>query len=245
MTRNKHKGIAGILTTMWVELPYESEAAKAKAEKLNAEIKHLGVRTARMANDWGVKPFGVGKETVPFKFQSGDLVKIFKTVTDGDIAWQGTVDYDRSQYHHGLQKNMKPEEWVNIFYAAMPVRLERVDGTVIYGCTEPFSETGTEGAIWSVSEYGKAGYDGLNCLSEGDKLTVYKNVRDGEIEWQGRLDFGPEQIEKVGWTEIMRQARHLPTSDWLQMSWDHRPVFVEGRYGNKRVSKQEVKPCQN
>lgn len=235
---------SGILTTMRVELPYESTEEKAKADKLNAEIKHLGFRTARMATDWGVKLFNKPKQGA-VKFESGDLVKVFKTVTDGDVQWDGVVDFDCSEYHHGLQKGMKSDAWQSMFYARLPARLERADGTVLFGALEPFCETGTEGVVWSVHEYGQAGYDGLNCLNDGDKLTVYKNVRDGEIEWQGALNFGPEKAEKVGWTEIFRQALHVPTADWLQMSWENRPVIVEARNWTQRMSKQEAKPCQN
>ncbi|AEP09686.1 hypothetical protein [Micavibrio aeruginosavorus] len=235
---------AGMLTTMRVELPYATAEDQAKADKLNAEIKHLGVRTVRSAYDWGVTLFNKPKAD-KIKFETGDLVKVFKTVTDGDVQWEGTVDYDRSQHHHGLQKGMKPEAWQNMFYARLPARLERKDGTVLFGALEPFCETGTEGVIWSVHEYGKASYDGLNCLEEGDELTVYKNVRDGEIEWQGALDFGPEKVEKIGWSEIFRQTLHVPTQDWLQMSWENRPVIVEARNWTQRMSKQEAKPCQN
>ncbi|WP_435641864.1 hypothetical protein [Micavibrio aeruginosavorus] len=235
---------SGILTAMWVELPYATPEDQAKADKLNKEINGCGFRTMRAAYDWGVKLFNKPKLD-KIKFESGDLVKVFKTVTEGDVQWEGTVDYDRSQYHHGLQKGLQPREWTGMFHAALPARLERKDGRVLFGALNAFCETGTEGFIWSVHEYGRPGYDGLNCLDEGDKLTVYKNVRNGEIEWQGVLDFGPEKAEKLGWSEILRQTLHVPTKDWLQMSWDRRPVIVEARNWTQRMSKQEAKPCQN
>jgi hypothetical protein len=235
---------SGILTTMRVELPYATAEDQAKADKLNAEIRHLGVRTARTAYDWGVKLFNKPKAGA-IKLESGDLVKVFRTVTDGDIQWEGTVDYDRSQYHHGFQKGMTSRAWASMFHAALPARLERKDGAVLFGALDAFCETGTEGIIWSLHEYGKVGYDGLNHLAEGDKLTVYKNVRDGEVDGQGVLDFGPEKVEKVGWVEVFRQTLHCSTEDWLQATWQHRPVIIEARNWTQRMSKQEAKPCQN
>lgn len=232
------KKIFGTLTTMSVELPYENEEKRKEAEKMNREIAHLGFRTYRAATDWGYEAYDDApynqkkrnpmKKHIPegkVKFVSGDLVKIFKTVTDGDVAWQGTVDFDRTDYDHGLQKELSRSDWSMMFFSALPAKLER-DGKVIYGALEPFCETGTEGVIWSVQEYGQSGYAGLNCLQDGDKLTVYSSVHDGEVEWEGKLDFDKEQVEKIGWTEILRKARHMDTQKWMQMCWDRRPVVI-------------------
>ena len=228
--------IYGILATHTVELPYETPEAQAEADKTNREIAGLG-RVFRGATDWAFRKYEDGvahlraqgkrptRREEPTKLKSGDLVKIFKTVTDGDVLWQGSVNYDRKKYHHGLQKGLTPQKWVDMFYDALPARLER-DGKVMFGALEPFSETGTEGGIWSLHEYGKSGYDGLVPLQDGDRLTVYDNVRDGEVEWEGALDFGPEKVTKFGWTEIMREAKHMDTQKWLEMSYQNRPVIV-------------------
>lgn len=232
--------VSGILRTKHVELPFEDKAKQQEANDMNRQLAGFGVRVVRSATDWGYSSHDnsltsrfLDSGTYPDEhveatsFKAGDLVKIFKTVTDGDIAWQGKIDYDRSEYHHGFQKDIDKKDWSRMFSDALPAKLERKDGTVIYGALEPFCETGTEGVIWSVSEYGQAGYAGLNCLEEGDVLTVYKNVRDGEVEWEGVLDFEEENITKVGWTEVLRETKHMKTEDWLQMSWDNRPVVVK------------------
>jgi hypothetical protein len=235
--------IYGMLYTKHKELPPETEEQRLKHEEINRELKGLA-HTGRFAYDWFYHTYdntntGIRKlkpwETQPdmeepTRFESGDLVKIFKTVSDGDVHWEGTVKYDRSQYHHGYQVGMEPEEWVRMFYDALPTRVER-NGQVVWGALEPYAETGTEGEIWSVHIYGKAGYDGLFCLEEGDKLTVYSEVRDGEVEWEGRLAFGPEQPSKLNWMEIMRQTEHIDTQKWLQMSWNHMPVVVTPKPG--------------
>lgn len=237
MAKKTPKQIFGMLSTVTVELPYESEAAQKKADKMNEQLKKMGVRTFRAADDWGYRRYedtataALNKQKPdprkgPKVFRSGDLVQVFKTVTDGDVQWQGTIDYDRSDYHHGLQKGLSAEAWGQMFNDTLPSRLERKDGTVLYGSLEPFCETGTEGVIWSVHEYGKAGYEGLHCLKEGDKLVVYNTVRDGDLEWQGTLDFGLEKVAKVGWSEVMRQTKHIPTDKWLEWSWQSRPVAV-------------------
>ena len=63
-------------------------------------------------------------------------------------------------------------------------------------------------------------------MKPGDKLTVYSNVRDGEIDWQGVLDFGPQEVQKIGWSEVMRATRHMDTEKWLQLNWENRPIIV-------------------
>lgn len=228
----------GLLKVMRVELPYESPAAQAEADKMNAQIKALGFRTFRMGYDWGVERYEDIRTNISkgrqFKIQpqdnikalrSGDLVKVFKTVSDGDVHWQGVVNFSTEKYHHGLQKRFNRQEWARMFNDQMPVKLER-DGKVIFGALEPFAETGTEGVIWCVAEYGKAGYDALQYLKNGDRLSVFSAVRDGDVEWEGVVDFGPEKIEKIGWSEVLRVTKHMDTEKWLQMSWQRRPVML-------------------
>lgn len=217
------KQIFGLLSVRSVELPYETAAEKAKADKMNAELSGLGVHVYRAAYDWGFTEEGTKDVTL---FKSGDLVRVFKSVSEGTVAWQGTVDFSYKKYHHGLQKRLAPEKWASMFYQKLPARLERKDGSVIFGSLEPFSETGTEGTVWCLHEYGKAGYDGLNYLEKGDRLIVYSKVRNGEIDWEGPVDFGPEQVKKIGWSEVMRETNHMKTEDWLQWSWQKRPVLV-------------------
>src|SRR5690606_15076782 len=127
----------------------------------------------------------------PMPLRNGDLVKVFKTVTDGDVLWQGTISFDTKKYHHGQQRKMNVNLWDAMFYDRMPAKLE-ADGKVMYGALEPFCETGTEGVVWCLSEYGYESYGALRYLKNGDKLTVYSAVRDGAVEWEGKVAFGPE-----------------------------------------------------
>jgi hypothetical protein len=225
--------VYGMLTTKWVELPYDTIEEQAEADKTNRELAGIG-RVFRGAVDWAFKKYNDSRSLNPGSAQrpeatpleSGDLVKIFKTVSDGDVLWQGTVDYDFKKYHHGLQKGLSPQAWASMFSDTLPARLER-DGKAIFGALELYDESGSEGVIWSLQEYGKPGYAGLVFLKDGDRLTVYDNVRNGEVEWEGRLEFGPENVAKIGWTEIMREARHMDTQEWLQMSWQNRPGFFK------------------
>ena len=60
--------------------------------------------------------------------------------------------------------------------------------TTIKGMLEPFSETGTEGIIWSVYEDGKTGYDALHCLGNGDHLAIFDLVNPAEMVWYGNID---------------------------------------------------------
>jgi hypothetical protein len=116
-----------------------------------------------------------------------------------------------------------------MFGRGLPARMER-DGQVFFGALEPFCETGTEGVIWALKEYGSPDYyAGLKLLENGDSLTVYSTVRDGEVEWEGRLDFEREHPRKLGFMEVMRLVNHMDTQDWLRLSWEHRPVAVEPR----------------
>jgi hypothetical protein len=232
--------IYAMLNTRYIRIPYETKEDEEKARKMNEEIAHLGVQTYRSATDWAYTPYENAlinrsfserqrrarrPEAEPFK--SGDLVRVFKSVTDGDVHWQGKIQYDKKEYHHGIQQGMEMGEWMEMFYDMLPAKITRKrDGKTYFGMLEPFSETGTEGTIWSICEYGKVSYDALHCLEEGDELTVYSMVRDGDVEWEGEVSFGPEQVTKLDWTEIARTTQHMDSKKWLQLSWHRRPAII-------------------
>jgi hypothetical protein len=234
------KEIFAQMCVISTEVPYDSEEARRKAEEMNKEIAHLGVRTYRAAYDWGFikyddlavnnkgkkdKDHFIPEGLVPFI--KGDLVKVFKTVTDGDVLWSGKIKLDRTDYHHGLQSGLEKSKWAAMFFDSLPAKLTKKDGSVVFGSLDPFCETGTEGVIWSLQEYGKSGYAGLHCLEDGEHLSVYSEVRDGKVEWQGRLDFGPEKVKKIeNWAEVLRETKHMDTKQWLQMSFDKRPIVL-------------------
>jgi len=60
--------------------------------------------------------------------------------------------------------------------------------SIIKGTLDPFFETGTEGIIWSVYETGKTGYDGLNCLENGDYLKIFDINNPILLIWEGIID---------------------------------------------------------
>lgn len=230
--------IFGILSPITVEIPYESQEAADEGEKLNRELAGLA-RVFNGATDWGFQAFSqissagvqthenqdIGKAEPRILLKKGDLVKIFRTVSDADILWDGVVDLDRSAFFRGVQKAMPHRQWAHMFFEELPAKLIR-NGVVRFGALHPFCETGTEGIVWSLSEYGKPGYAGLNMLEDGDRLTVYSAVRDGALDWQGKLDFLPEQPTLIDYTTILREPTHMDTRRWMNMIWERRPVVV-------------------
>ncbi len=114
----------------------------------------------------------------------------------------------------------------------------------VRGVLEPFFETGTEGVIWSVydtsitNDEGKWTYDGLYCLQDGDKLTVYEP--DGTtVRWQGtvKLEYKRNWQPYPGNPQYGQQAvlgywvhglqEDLPPEAWAQMFFDALPVLLE------------------
>lgn len=185
-------------------------------------------------------------EGTPLKQDS--LVRVFKTISEGDELWSGTVKLEyQSEKHtaetgysqqavlgmwvHGLQEGLEPQKWAAMFHDNLPAILEKPDGKIIHGALEPFFETGTEGVIWSIQEYGKNGYDALNDIKSGDTLTVFSAVTNGEIDWEGRMDFdanGPASFKATDWytATVARLPKHIEPADWQKLTWQKRPVLV-------------------
>ena len=141
----------------------------------------------------------------PRQIEDGSYIRIFNTIAAGDVLWKGelSLEFNRRQrsssfnpeysqqeifgmWVHGLQATLDPDEWAIMFFQGLPAILTR-DNKEIHGALEPFFETGTEGVIWSLAEYGKSGFDGLYILKNGDDLCVYDNVTDGSVDWEGEI----------------------------------------------------------
>lgn len=228
----------GILGTVRVELPPASPEEAAQIARDNERLARMGMRMSRGGLDYAFGSYDKMSHNMsysarqkkaprpaPERLPAGSLVRIFNTVSQGEILWQGDISFDYKQYHHGLQRDMDPQLWSRLFRDNLPARLIR-DGRTIFGCLEPFSETGTEGVIWSVQAYKIAGYGGLCPLRDGDNLTIYSNVRKGDITWQGYVNFGPEKLTRLGWNEVVRTATHMDAKKWLELCYSRPPVAL-------------------
>lgn len=182
----------------------------------------------------------VSKEQVT-PIDDGSLITVFNTITKGDIFWQGTVDLEYKNRHRpfpanpqygqqeifgmwvrGLQADLQPETWAAMFFLGLPAILER-DGKTYHGSLDPFFETGTEGVIWSLSEYAdQCSYSTLHPLSDGDKLTVYSRVTDGNVDLATKISF--EQMDKE--KGYARKPKEISLEKWEQLFYQNRPVRI-------------------
>ena len=110
------------------------------------------------------------------------------------------------------------------------------------GLLEPFSETGSEGVMWSLQEPGK-GYDGLHTLQDGDLLTVFNDTAKKDILWQGEVklefkrnwrSFENPKYPEIGQQEIGGWWVHgfqegLDPEKWAQMFFDAKPATVTAK----------------
>lgn len=107
------------------------------------------------AYDWGFERFedtatyklaeGTLQKLIPDltqSMESGALVRIFKNVTKGEIAWHGALDLEYSQQNPiGMQKGVDAAKWQAMFYDEMPARLMK-DGNAVFGRVGIHSEQG-------------------------------------------------------------------------------------------------------
>ncbi len=86
-----------------------------------------------------------------------------------------------------------------------------------------FSETGTEGGIWSVQEDGFLAddgihwsYYGLRSLKEGDDLTIFD--KNGNILYHGIIKF--DKITNLEMHMVFRKGRWVQDPLWTQQVVD-------------------------
>jgi hypothetical protein len=203
------------------------------------------------------------------KLESGTLITIFNTISKGEVLWSDTVSLERKRRYqtfprnpqygqqevfgmwvHGFEEKLSPKNWASMFFNHLPAKLEKPDGSVVYGALEPFFETGTEGVIWSLLEYGKTGYDALHSVSNDDNLTVYKSVTDGNIHWQGTLDLTalqkPQPLSYLPHLETKRVFNNSAATKLEQACIGNFPARIsltsEPHPGNVRNFNPRIKP---
>ncbi len=212
----------GILTTIYLNVPYKNAQEKQEAEEYDkGRWERIGYEVRfgdglRKVCDWGYTP-AEGSACDPIILKSGDKVCVFKTISVGKVSWEGNW---KSMSH-------LPEIRQTMFDNRLPARLITESGLTIHGALTPFFETGTEGIEWCIHEYGKTGYDGLERIRANDQLTVYDYATEGEVEWEGVIECEPEKIVWIAdFTEVLRETKHVPTKKWLEWSWQNRPIAI-------------------
>ena len=63
----------------------------------------------------------------------------------------------------------------------------------ILGTLDAFFETGTEGIVWSVTNNDLEGWNKLNCLKDGDYLTIFDSVDKTTVVWEGVIQYEYER----------------------------------------------------
>lgn len=106
------------------------------------------------------------------------------------------------------------------------------------GILDPWIETGTEGAVWTVYEDGATGYEGMIVLHKGDQLTIF-DADNTTILFQGIIEpdrkigyepypMNPEfgQPTALGYWIHWTQAGFKP-DDWAQLFFRDPPLRAE------------------
>jgi hypothetical protein len=223
------------LSPIYCELPYESKELKNKDKKLKKELNKLGIAFyRRTGSDYGYKPYPqtptntfslTPVKSDPQEIKPGTLVKIFKSVSDADVIWSGKIELDYINKQQRSQTNLCPKIWSRMFFDNLPTKLIR-NGKTIFGSLEPYSEPDMKEFIWAIQAYGSPGYNGLTFLENGDELEIYTNVRNGEVDWEGNIEYSKKSIYWLGNSEVIRVAKHTDPVKWLNMVNERRPAVI-------------------
>jgi len=101
----------------------------------------------------------------------------------------------------------------------MPNEKEAIKGVCSF-----HTETGTEGGYWAfhdarfISVDGQWSYRGMYVLRDGDRLTIYKPDKPGEVVWQGvvaLIQYPPFTEDALGYWIHSEQAG-VPRALWAE-----------------------------
>lgn len=230
--------IFGQLYLSFPDFPIESEDVKripVLGEEPDSKEDVIAWRADSLSivPDWAVVSYGEQDKKagifnpVVTKLESGDVVGMFNRIAKGDVLWEGTIDMEPLSVCTGVQKGIKRSLWLSMFVRKMPAVLER-DGRKFHGVLEPFHEQGMEGHIaLEFMEFGYSGYGALRGVRNGDHLTVYKCVTQGNEDWHGRLSFsGGDKPLIYDGASYVRDVKHMPIGNWVQLTHEKRPVVL-------------------
>jgi hypothetical protein len=220
---------------------------KTEPLKVVLGCKYIRPEGHEFVTEWGYSVYPEGgfpdERDEKNLFKSGDLVKVFNTISEGEVLWEGKIKLNRDSNRHtsitgfesqaidafrvkGIQEDTDPLLWLDMFLTELPAVLKK-DGRTIHGSLEACAETGTEGIIWAVSEFGKSSYDGLHALEDSDELTVYSSVPDGEVDWEGEVQFHePDGPTDLCYNKVKRLPLHMDEKRWYDMCIDRRPAII-------------------
>jgi hypothetical protein len=114
---------------------------------------------------------------------------------------------------------------------------------VIHGRLDPFSETGTEGVIWSVQDDISLSYDALHPLENGDHLQVFDER--GDIIWTGLVDleFSRLQHRQGKWQQQTINGTLVHGFNASQTPEEWTDMFIKERCARLVKSKPDLRPA--
>lgn len=156
----------------------------------------------------------VSKKTGCVELKSGDMLRVFNSITEGKEFLTVDIEYELDKYFIEYQKGIERALWIEMFRAQMPAKLTKPDGSVIDGQLHEFKE----GGGWAIYDFDDKSYDSVHFLQDGDKLTVYSTITQGAAGWQGNL-----VIEDTPFPTGKTVTTYTPTADGKDYTTDTVP----------------------
>lgn len=131
----------------------------------------------------------------------------------------------KDPFTYTLPEKQKLTEEDQAFIKAAKAKLEH-DSVTVYGVTECYAETGTEGVYWAVYEEGKEYFEGLHLIDEGDRLTIYGDdeqvLFDGIIVYDritGWRPYHPDRPFGMGQQGCIVYNVHWIQKGYTELGW--------------------------
>jgi hypothetical protein len=175
-----------------------------------------------------VKEEGGDVKRTPNLLKSGDMLTMFNTIVDGQICLEATMLRESEHNPNQPPKGIFRFDWADLLQNRKPVKLE-TENNIYYGTIAPLRHF--DYFHWTLRTFDFPSKQIM--FGDGDKLTAYDYVTDGQADFEGRLSFSPAKYEAMNFAGgrvsqvFKREVQHGSHLFWTLYCEQNRPVKVE------------------
>lgn len=148
---------------------------------------------------------GSGISSHPLPLRHGDGLRVFNSIAGGDVLSSFTINLENRSGEGLVQKDTPLKQWTSYFCEQMAVTVERAGMAPMQGSLINPSDNLGRSLLWAFAPFdGSGDVD----LQNGDRVTLYRFVKDGHSILDTKIVMKPERKQR-GTVQMNGQGPHV------------------------------------